>query len=331
MYFRHLKKNLYSFNKFIIHLFRRYRPAVKSLFRAKVPDVLCEKATFAKAAFNCKLNFMNRKLTMKAQKTAILPVFLLILICGLNSTGWSQTTDTIVPVDQNPRKILRKIDIRKMGFNFWQDNFEGHLSGIDFGFNGFANPDYSGYNLEFMDNDLWRSNSTYINFIQQSIGLQRNRNTIGLVTGIGLHLQSYRLDNNTTIRRDESGRIEPEILYFEQNQKSKLSIVSIMVPLLAEFQVPIKHYENRLYFSGGFFGALRLGSHTKIKYRADGKKEKLKVPGHYSLQDFKYGLMVRTGYRWINVFATYDLVPLFKEDLGPELTPFTFGITLLQF
>jgi hypothetical protein len=75
---------------------------------------------------------------------------------------------------------------------------------------------------------------------------------------------------------------------------------------------------------------VRLTSHTKIKYRKE-QKEKLKVPDHYSLQDFKYGLMFRTGYRWINVFATYELTPLFKNDKGPHLTPFTFGITLISF
>jgi hypothetical protein len=274
---------------------------------------------------------MSRKQTMKTLKTNNLTVFLLTVFLCISTTALAQTTDTIVPANKNPAKILRKIDIRKMGFNFWQDNFEGHWAGIDFGFNGFANPDYTGYNLKFMKNDLLRSNSTYINIIQQNIGLQRNRNTIGLVTGIGLHLQSYRLDKNTTIRRNENGRIEPEILYFDQNQKSKLSIVSLTVPVLAEFQIPMNHYENRLYFSGGVFGSLRLSSHTKIKYRADGKKEKLKVPGHFSLNDFKYGLMVRAGYRWINVFATYDLISLFKENKGPELTPFTFGFTLIQF
>lgn len=274
---------------------------------------------------------MSRKLAVKTQKFVVQTLILLILLLGNNLPGWSQQADTIIPVDKNPKKILRKIDIRKMGFNFWEDNFEGHWAGVDFGFNGFTNPDYTGYNLEFMKNDLLRSNSTYLNIFQQSIGLQSNRNTVGLVTGIGLQLQSYRLDNNTTIRKNENGKIEPEILYFDQNQKSKLSIVSLMVPLLAEFQIPVNHYENRLYFSGGVFGAVRLGSHTKIKYRIDGKKEKLKVPGHYSLRDFKYGLMVRAGYRWINVFATYNLVPLFKDDLGPELTPFTFGITLLKF
>jgi hypothetical protein len=55
------------------------------------------------------------------------------------------------------------------------------------------------------------------------------------------------------------------------------------------------------------------------------------IPYNYSLQDFKYGLMFRTGYRWINVFVTYDITPLFKENKGPELTPLTFGFTLMRF
>ncbi|HKI90058.1 MAG TPA: hypothetical protein VKA38_13600, partial [Draconibacterium sp.] len=75
----------------------------------------------------------------------------------------------------------------------------------------------------------------------------------------------------------------------------------------------------------------RLTSQTKIKYRIDRKKEKLKVPDFLSLTDLKYGVMVRAGYRWVNVFACYDLVPLFRKDKGPKLTPFTFGFTLVSF
>jgi hypothetical protein len=260
----------------------------------------------------------------------------LILVVTINffsMNSMSQVTDTIIPVDKDPAKILRKIDIPEIsqhGFNFWQDKFSGHWAGIDFGFNSFIKKDYSGYETEFMDNTLLLSNSTFINLIQQSIGLQHNRNTIGLVTGLGLHLQSYRLDQNTTIRRLENGMIEPQILVFDHNQKSKLSIVSLVVPLLAEFQIPVNHYENRLYFSAGPYLGYRISSHTKIKYRIDGKKEKLKVPGHYSLHDFKYGLMIRTGYRWINLFATCETVTLFKKDKGPQLTPVTFGITLIR-
>ena len=259
-------------------------------------------------------------------------IVIMVVITFVN--GLSQETDTIVPVNEDPHKILKNLEIKKIsrnGFNFWQDKFSGHWAGVDFGFNTFINTSYTGYDSEFMKNNILLSNSTYVNLVQQSIGLQHNRNTIGLVTGLGVHLQSYRLDKNTTICRMDNGQIEPERLFFDHNQKSKLSIVSLIIPLLAEFQVPVNHYKNRFYFSAGPYAGFRISSHTKIKYRADGKKEKLKVPGHYSLHDFKYGVMIRTGYRWINIFSSCELVPLFKKDTGPELTAFTFGITLIRF
>ena len=266
-------------------------------------------------------------------KTKMLFIILISVLSGAGSIQ-AQYTDTIIPVNRDPVKILRKIDVRKMtshGFNFWQDDFSGHWAGIDFGFNTFLHKDYSGFQPGFMNNNLFYSNSTYINVIQQSIGLQHNRNTIGLITGLGLHLQSYRLEQNTTIERGFNDVIQPRILFFEQNQKSKLSVVYLTVPLLAEFQIPLNHYKNRLYFSAGLYGSYRVSSHTKIKYRVERKKEKLKTPDFFSLQDYKYGIMVRTGYRWVNLFATYDMVPLFRPEKGPELYPFTFGITLLSF
>lgn len=276
---------------------------------------------------------MKNKIFKSLSFTPVWLVIAVTVFVFLSKDIYAQN-DTIVPIDKDPEKLLRKINIREFtddGFNFWYDDFSGHWAGIDFGFNFFLDPDYSGYSSDFMKNDIIRSNSTYLNLIQQSIGLQRNRNTIGLVTGLGLHLQSYRLEQNTTLQRLENGRIEPQTLYFDQNQKSKLSIVSLTVPLLTEFQIPLNHYKNRIHFSAGVYGALRLSSHTKMKYRADGKKEKLKTPGHYSLQDFKYGLMARAGYRWLNLFATYELVPFFKDEKGPGLTPVTFGITIINF
>ncbi len=246
----------------------------------------------------------------------------------------SAQNDTIVKPHENPEKLLRKIKLHEpgnTGINYLDDEFSGHWRGVDFGFNWFLNSDYTGFPEGFMKNDILNSTFGGFNILQKSIGLQRRKNTFGLVTGAGLQLKSYRLENNITIKRLENGMIEPETLTFEHNRKSKLAVVSAVVPLLAEVQVPTNHYKNRIYFSGGVFGGVRLGSHTKIKYRVDGKKEKLKVPGHYSIHDFNYGLMARAGYKWVNLFATYDLIPFFKDEKGPVLTPVTVGISIINF
>jgi hypothetical protein len=244
--------------------------------------------------------------------------------------SFAQVTDTIVPVKKNTEDILKKINLNSDGFNFWKDDFSGNWAGIDLGFNTFLNRDYTGYDTEFMKNDILISNSIHLNLIQQNFGLQRNRNNFGLVTGLGIQYQYYRLSDTITIQRTTDDIIIPKNFSYGNKQSSKLYLFSLTVPVLAEIQIPINNYKNRLYFSSGMYFSYRIGSYTKIKYQDDQKK-KLKVTDNYSLQNFKYGLMFRTGYRWINFYAMYELTPFFKEDLGPELTPVTFGITLLRF
>jgi hypothetical protein len=248
----------------------------------------------------------------------------------INFNSIAQETDSIKPIRKNAEEILKKINLNSDGFNFWKDNFSGHWAGIDLGFNTFLNPDYTGYETNFMKNDILRSNSFYLNLIQQSIGLQRNRNNFGLVTGLGFQFQGYRLRDTTTIDKTDNDVIVPKSFHYSENQKSKLYLLSVTLPVLAEIQIPINNYRNRLYFSSGMYFSYRIGSYTTIKYRAE-QKQKLKITDNYSLQNFKYGIMARTGYRWFNFFAMYELTPFFQEDKGPELTPFTFGITLLQF
>ena len=266
----------------------------------------------------------------KIRRFCFLFLGMIALVNLFNTSVYAQETDTIVPIRKNAEDILKKINLNSDGFNFWKDNFSGNWAGIDFGFNTFLNRDYSGYETEFMKNDILFSNSIHLNLIQQSIGLQRNRNNFGIVTGLGLQYQHYRLSDTITIERTADDIVIPKTFNYGDYQSSKLFLFSLTVPVLVEIQIPINNYRNRLYFSSGMYFSYKIGSYSKIKYRDDQKK-KLKVTDNYSLQNFKYGIMVRTGYRWINFYAIYDLTPFFRVDKGPELTPLTFGVTLLRF
>ena len=263
--------------------------------------------------------------------------FFCLLFSLLIIPVFSQQTDSIDVRKSTLGKVSSIVDIQdlvKDGFNYWEEEFSGHWAGISIGLNGYANEDYSIYSEDqkgFLDNKFLKSHSLQINVLQFSKGLQSTRNTIGLVTGLGMNIQSYRLDNNTTIEKTSAGMIYPKNLYFDANQKSKLSSVFLNVPLLVEFQVPVKHYANRFYVSAGLIGSKRLSTHTKIKYRKDSQKQKLKTPDSYSIPDYKCSATIRLGYRWINIFASCDLIPLFEEDKGPALYPYSIGIYLLRF
>jgi len=264
-------------------------------------------------------------------------IFLIFLASIAGLLAFAQENDSIIVVQSPKGRLSGLIDVQDLtneGYNYWDEKFEGHWSGIEFGFNGLANPDYSLYpasETHFLDNDLIRSNVLHLNILQYSRGFQQTRNNIGLVTGLGLSFQSYHLDNNTTISIDENQKIHPSVIYYDSSQKSKLSITYLEVPLLLEFQIPFRNKANRLYFSAGVTGAKKLESHSKMKYRKNGKREKLKSPGDYSINDYKVALSFRVGYRWANLFASYDIVPLFEDRRGPVLYPFSFGLKLISF
>ena len=264
-------------------------------------------------------------------------LFFILLATFASLLAFSQENDSIIVVQSPTGRLSGLIDVQDLtneGYNYWDDKFEGHWSGIELGINGFSNADYSMYpssENHFLDNDLIRSNVLNLNILQYSKGIQQTRNNIGLVTGLGLSFQSYHLDNNTTISVDENQKIHPSVLYFDSSQKSKLSSLYLEVPLLLEFQIPISHYSNRLYFSAGLTGAKRLETHTKVKYRKNGKREKLKSPGDYSINDYKVAASFRVGYRWVNLFASYDLASLFENRRGPKLYSFSAGIKLISF
>lgn len=74
---------------------------------------------------------------------------------------------------------------------------------------------------------------------------------------------------------------------------------------------------------------LRIGTHTKT-ITENGKRATDKNYGASSMNPFKVDLMARIGWGKINLYGKYSLTELFKEGRGPELTPFSFGICLVN-
>ncbi|MCY1634638.1 outer membrane beta-barrel protein [Marinifilum sp. D737] len=211
-----------------------------------------------------------------------------------------------------------------------EPDFRGHWAGFEMGINGFADEDYTGYSYDFMELDMAKSIAVNLNFLQYDISLQKERNTIGLVTGLGLEWNNYRFDNDITLQK-VNGVIQPldlSVAHPDWNiKKTKLTTLYLTVPLLMEFQIPVKYKKRRIHMSAGVVGGLRLGSHTKIKHGGDKDKDH----DDFKLKTLRYAAHARIGYRSLNFFATYGLTELFENGKGPDLTPFTVGITLVSF
>jgi len=206
------------------------------------------------------------------------------------------------------------------------NRFKGHWAAVEMGVNSFANVDYKGYTPDyFMDLNQKKSFEVGFNLLRYSIGLQKEKRNIGLVTGLGLTYNDYRFSNPYTIETVD-GKVKSKLIEDTGLSKTKLSTSYLTVPLMLEFQIPVGGNNKKLYFSGGVIGGLKVRSHTKVKI--DGSKSKDR--GDFNINAFRYGATARFGYKGINLFGTYYFSTFFKNGRGPEMFPFTIGIGLMN-
>ena len=152
-----------------------------------------------------------------------------------------------------------------------------------------------------------------------------------MVLGAGWTFYNYRTDLPYHFRRDEETGKTIGVETDRNVEKNKITTSFINIPLLFEWQIPASEPFHRFYISAGPYCGFKIGGHTKMVYKEDGNRNKDKGKDDINLTAFQYGAMVRIGYRFINLYATYNFSTFYTENRGPELYPFTIGLSLIQF
>ncbi|HEX2936624.1 MAG TPA: hypothetical protein VHO72_14810 [Bacteroidales bacterium] len=209
--------------------------------------------------------------------------------------------------------------------------FKGHLDAIEMGYNGFLNKDNE-TSLTGPDAFMSLNGSPLksLNLNLNALQVSRNiaGNYFGIVTSLRLEFYNYVFDNNLSIRKDENGIIVPR-LYTQELDKSKLVVSYFSIPLLFEFQFPAAlTRKKRMWIAAGVIGSIKLGSHTKVKYREDGDRKKDKNHDDFNINVLRYSLTARMGYSNFYVYGNYSPVQFFEKNKGPELYPFAVGVGL---
>ena len=186
---------------------------------------------------------------------------------------------------------------------------------------------------------------------EQNIAFNKNK-TIGMMTGLGMAWNNYYFSNDTYLVNGES-QLEGYYMEGVSVRKTKLTNMFITLPVLFEFQTGQSNRNKRFHFTiGGVIGA-RVLSHTKIYFNEANKVYRLVEPEtglplfeQYRTPDrenrnivknfnsfyqppFRFDARVGFGYGWLNVFGTYAVNGLFQNGKGPDVYPWTIGITLV--
>ncbi len=230
--------------------------------------------------------------------------------------------------------------------------FNGHWGGVDLGVNGMLTPDFTmdyGRGYEFLDQRMEKSINVNVNFFEQNIPLNRRR-TIGLVSGLGLSWNNYRFANNVMLQ-NENNRLTGYYMDGVSVKKSKLVNTFLTLPLFIEFQGGTSSRKNNLHLALGVIGGWRFSSHTKVYFLEANKmfwlretignsavvtmvspsvKDRNIVKNFDGFQQspFKLDASVRAGWGVVDLYATYSLTPMFIKNRGPELYPYSIGISI---
>jgi len=205
-----------------------------------------------------------------------------------------------------------------------------YWNGLDLGVNGFLSPKGS---LDIgEENDAFRpdypsSRSLSINFLEQKLCLIKDY--VGITTGLGIQWNSYKLKNDYSLIAGK----DTVFAVLDSNinlKKNKLRTTWLNVPLLMEFNTS-KDQKKNVHLGAGVVGGLHLETMFKQKYDTDGTSSRYKNKNDLQVNPYRLEAMVRVGYGSFNLFASYQMTELFEKGKGPELYPFTIGLTLVDF
>ncbi len=261
-------------------------------------------------------------------------------ISGIDKTGAHETTileeDETMVVRVGDREVVitegKRPEVRTRARHRprWRNTWTGFYLGV----NGYMSPSNSlslDPEAKFMDLEYNNSVSVNLNLWQQNLAIARgNHSNFGLVTGLGVGWNNYRFEQNVRLVHGDS-----ELQHFTDTihnfRKNKLTVSHLNAPLMLEFQTAQSNPNSQFHMAAGVNVGVRLRSHTKYVYRDGGSREKEKDFKSYHLVPFRYEAIARIGWGRVNLFATYSLNSMFKDDRGPELYPVNIGIRILNF
>jgi hypothetical protein len=253
---------------------------------------------------------------------------------------------------------VKKHDIEKccqneFPFSRKKGKYNGHWAGIDFGWNGYVNPDF---NMTFPQDqqylNLRTSRSMMVNLNPFELNLNLVKNHFGLTSGLGFSLNNYYFSNSYMLIPDSLSLVAYKIVDEKGNaadmRVNKLYVGWLTVPVLFEYQTNPKIKANSFHVSLGVIGGIRLEAYQKMEFKnadnmtyylqdqngktvgtlyIDNKCERKHSEFH--LNPFKLDATMRVGWSFLNFWTTYSISPMFLNNQGPELYPWTVGITLL--
>ncbi len=146
--------------------------------------------------------------------------------------------------------------------------------------------------------------------------------------GLGLSVHNLYSDSRLLVNNDSAyfQFIPDEVDY----KRSKLTLTYLDIPLEVRFK---SESEFRLAVGFKFGFLVKAQSKFKGDDYINGTNDQviIKHAKFNFVESNRYGFTGRIGYKWLNLWGYYQLSSLFTEGNGPQMFPYSLGITVIPF
>ncbi len=154
------------------------------------------------------------------------------------------------------------------------------------------------------------------------------KSNFSFAAGIGIGTANIYLDNQKINVTRDTGLYSDQAT-FEADTKYKrykLTTAYLEAPFELRFFGNKENRNKGFKMAAGLRVGTLVGAHTKGKY--DGIKISDKVNTKRYLETWRFAATARIGWGNFSIMGTYNLTNLYKENTGPEITPYSLGICL---
>ena len=209
----------------------------------------------------------------------------------------------------------------------WSKNlskhYHSHIESFGIGIAGYGSDKFSTTVADSASYlDLNGNRSIHLGFYFVDAGVRLGTSRFGLCSGLGVKWDLYSLSAKNIVLNKDQHKLEYQ--YDTTNyvyEKSKMRVVNLALPVALEWQA---HSWGNFYAMVGVEGNLRIGTSTKM---VTDKGRKIKNKSDLHINTFSCDVFARVGYDGLGVFISANLTPLFKDGKGPELYPFSAGLS----
>jgi hypothetical protein len=200
--------------------------------------------------------------------------------------------------------------------------------GFEIGFTGVSyTPDFNTNippGLEHFDPNVGGSINWAINPFELDVRIVKEY--VKFSTGLGYAVRNFDLNNNYVLTKDAN---DNTVGYQDSTRtltRNRFRTGYLTMPAMLYFNT--NSNPNKAFRIGaGVVGGVKIFEAYRLKHYDDGHRTREKYNGGYNANPFILDLRAVVGFGSVNFYATYATQTLFNSGKGPEVYPFTFGIS----